>query len=406
MALFEYSGLNAGGKKVSGVVEATGKRAVLQKLRGQGIYPTELREQNAAAAGKPSLSGLSLTRKVPTAELAAATRQLSTLLGAGLPLDEALATVGGQLENAALAHAIGQVREDVVQGESFNAALAKFPRIFAPLYVNMVQVGENSGTLDQVLQRLADFQEEQARMKSRIRAATAYPILMAVVGVGVLFFMFAFVVPKVTRMLEDLGQALPLPTRLLIGASDLLMSTWWVLVLLLAAAAIATLRYVRTERGREKLDRLALRLPLFGKLNLLIATSRFARTLGTLLQSGVPLLGALDIAKNLLQNRVLFNAIEETAVCVREGEGLAAPLKRSGVFPPMVAQMAAVGEKSGEMEQMLFRVAESYEHQVDLSITAMLSLLEPLMILLMGSVVGFIVMAILLPIFQASQGMG
>jgi len=328
VALFEYSGLNAGGKKVSGVVEATGKRAVLQKLRGQGIYPTELREQNAAAAGKPSLSGLSLTRKVPTAELAAATRQLSTLLGAGLPLDEALATVGGQLENAALAHAIGQVREDVVQGESFNAALAKFPRIFAPLYVNMVQVGENSGTLDQVLQRLADFQEEQARMKSRIRAATAYPILMAVVGVGVLFFMFAFVVPKVTRMLEDLGQALPLPTRLLIGASDLLMSTWWVLVLLLAAAAIATLRYVRTERGREKLDRLALRLPLFGKLNLLIATSRFARTLGTLLQSGVPLLGALDIAKNLLQNRVLFNAIEETAVCVREGEGLAAPLKR------------------------------------------------------------------------------
>lgn len=406
MPLFEYSGFDADGKKVSGMVEASGRKVVLHKLRSQGVFPTALREESGDSATKRTFSGLRLAKKIPATELAAATRQLATLLGAGLPLDEALATIGSQLEHPTLARAVNHVREEVIQGESLHSSLEKQQKIFPALYVNMVQVGENSGTLDKVLQRLADFLEDQARMKARIRAAMAYPLLMALVGTGVLFFLFVFVIPKVTRMLEDLGQALPLPTLLLIRASDFLMAYWWLMMAVVVLAAVALHRYRRSEKGRMALDKLVFSIPLFGKLNLLIATSRFTRTLATLLRSGVPLLNALDISRNLMQNQILRKALEDTAVSVREGEGLSAPLKRSGVFPPMVAQMAAVGERSGELEDMLFRVAEAYEHQADLSITGMLSLLEPLMILFMGSVVGFIVMAILLPIFQASQGIG
>ncbi len=403
MALFAYSGFNAAGKKIAGTVEASGRRAVLQKLRSQGIYPTIVQEESAAA---PTSSRLRLTRGVPVTELAAATRQLGTLLGAGLPLDEALATIGSQLENEPLARAFNGVREEVVQGESLHQSLSRYPRIFPPLYVNMVQVGESSGTLDQVLQRLTDFLEAQARMRSRIRAAMAYPLLMGIIGIGVLFFLLAFVVPKVVRMLEDMGQTLPLPTLVLIRTSDFLSTWWWLLLILVPLIVFAYRRYARTEAGRLRIDRLALSMPLFGRLNLLLSTARFTRTLATLQHSGVPLLKSLEIVRNLMQNQILRSALEDTAVAVREGEGLAGPIRRSGVFPPMVAQMAAVGERSGELEEMLFRVADAYEHQVDLTITGMLSLLEPFMILFMGGVVGFIVLSILLPIFQASQGMG
>jgi len=402
--LFEYSGFDAGGKKVSGVTEAAGRRAAQQNLRAGGIFVTELREESAAP--KRRRAPLSISRAVPSGELASATRQLATLLGAGLPLDEALASVAAQLEHPGMVRALGRVREEVIQGESLHAALGRHAGIFPSLYVNMVQVGESSGSLDQVLQRMADFLEDQARLKSRIRSAMAYPVLMALIGTGVMLFLFAFVVPKVTRMLEDLDRALPLPTLLLIRFSDFLGTWWWLLAILLVLAGWTLARYRRSEEGRFRLDRLALSAPLFGKLNLQIATSRFTRTLSTLLHSGVPMLTALDICGNLMPNRVLQRALGDTIVAVREGEGLAAPLKRSGVFPPMVAQMAAVGEKSGELEGMLLRVSDAYEHQVEMTISGLLSLLEPVMILVMGSVVGFIVMAILLPIFEASQGMG
>lgn len=405
MPLFDYSGLDAKGKKVSGTTEAAGKRTALAKLREAGIYATELKEERAAATGGSRLAW-QFGRKVPTGELAGATRQLATLLGAGLPLDEALGSVAEQIEHAGLARALGRVREEVIQGESLHLAMGRHEKIFPVLYSNMIQVGESSGTLDQVLARLADFLEDQARMKSRINAALAYPVLMAIIGTGVLMFLVAFVVPKVTRMLEDLDRALPLPTLLLIRTSDFLGQWWWLLLLLAAGGLYALNRYVATEAGRLRLDTFLLKAPLIGKLNLQIATARLTRTLSTLLHSGVPLLSALDISSTLLTNRVLRQALDATAIAVREGESLAGPLKRSGVFPPMVAQMAAVGEQSGELEAMLLRVSDTYEHQVELAISGLLSLLEPVMILIMGSVVGFIVMAILLPIFEASSGMG
>jgi general secretion pathway protein F len=406
--LFEYAGLDAQGKKVSGTIEAAGRKAATQQLRGQGIFTTRLEEEQASlpAAGRLRWRGPVFTRQVSQVELAATTRQMATLLGAGLPLDEALATLATQLEQSPLARTLNSVRGEVVQGIALHSALARHPRIFSPLFINMIEVGEHSGTLDQVLEQLADFLEEQTRLRSRLQAALAYPLLMGVIGTGVLVFLITFVVPKVTRMLTDLGQSLPLPTRMLIAGSDFLTGWWWLLLILAAAAAAASYRYAHTEKGRLELDRLALRLPLFGRLNLLLATARLTRTLGTLLHSGVPLLKALTIVINLLPNRVLRQAIDDTAVAVREGEGLATPLKRSAVFPPMVAQMAAVGERSGELESMLLRVADAYEHQAELRIAGLLSLLEPLMILVMGVAVGFIVLAILLPIFQASQGMG
>ncbi|KIH75835.1 general secretion pathway protein F [Geoalkalibacter ferrihydriticus] len=406
MPLFEYAGYNAQGKKVSGVIEGSGRRSALQQLKSQGIVATDIAQQSAVVKSRRSLASLIARRRIPVGDLAAATRQLATLLSAGIPLDEALGTLAGQQEKPVFAKALNQTREEVVQGQALNQGLAQHPHIFSDLYVNMVKVGESSGTLDQVLQRLADFLEEQARLRSRIQAAMAYPVLMAIIGIGVLFFLMAFVVPKVTRMLDDMDRALPLPTQLLIGTSDFLSDWWWLLLGLLIAALAALRQYLKTEKGQYQFDRRKLSLPLIGKLNLLLATARFTRTLGTLLRSGVPLLAALEIVQNLMDNRVLKKVLEDTIVAVREGESLAQPLLRSGVFPKMVSQMAAVGEKSGELEEMLFKVADAYEHQVDSTINALLSLLEPLMILLMGTVVGFIVLAILLPIFEASQGIG
>jgi len=343
---------------------------------------------------------------VPAAELAATTRQMATLLAAGLAIDDALATVVEQADQQLLSRTLARLREDVRQGEALHAALAKHPGVFPALYVSIVQVGEDSGTLDQAMHRLADFLEAQARIRARVQAALAYPVLMAVVGIGVLAFLFAFVVPKITRMLEEMGQALPWPTLLLIRLTDFLASYWWLLALLVAGAAVALSRYRQTEQGRLRLDRLQLKAPLFGQLLLLIITARLARTLATLLSNGVPLLKALGITRSLVSNRLLRQALEAATQRVQEGGSLAVALRESALFPPMLAQLTAAGEKSGQLEEMLYRVADSYEHQTDLSITGLLSLLEPVMILVMGCLVGFVVLAILLPIFEASQGFG
>jgi len=400
---FDYAGYDSTGRKVTGTVEGSSRRAALEQLRSDGIFPGTLSEEDPRRSGSLFFA---LRERVGSAELAVAARQLATLLGAGLPLDETLATVATQLEHPRLAGTLSQVREAVLQGAALHAALGQHPRLFPPLFIGMVEVGESSGTLDQALARLADFLEDQARLQSRITAALTYPLLMALVGSAVLFFLIVFVVPKITRIVEDLGQALPLPTLLLIQGSALFERYWWLLLLLALFAGWLLRRHLRTPAGRRQWDLWLLRAPLFGRLNQMIATARLTRTLATLLKSGMPLLRALEVTAGLLTNSALRRALQETATSVREGEGLAEPLRRSGVFPPMLTQMAAIGEKSGELEAMLLRVAESYEHQSDLRIAGLLALLEPMMILLMGGVVGFIVLAILLPIFQASSGMG
>ncbi|MDH4025365.1 MAG: type II secretion system inner membrane protein GspF [Desulfuromonadales bacterium] len=405
MPLFEYSGLDNQGRKKTGTIDGPGRKVVTQQLSDQGIYLTDLRETGAQRVRKLSFR-FGMARKLPTGELAAATRQMATLLGAGLSLDDALNTVNEQTDQPLLSKTFAKVREHVVQGGTLHEALAAHRHIFPDLFINMIQVGEDSGTLDRTMYRLADFLESQARMRARVQAALAYPLLMTLVGSGVLVFLFVFVIPKITTMLNELDRALPWPTLLLITLTDFLARWWWLLGLLLVVAVLALKRYRDSTRGREHIDSLLLKAPLFGRLQLLIVTARFARTLGTLLESGVPLLKALDIARNLLSNRILNQAIETVTLRVQEGTGLALSLKETTVFPPMLAQLTAAGEKSGKLEEMLFRVADTYEHQTDLSMTGMLSLLEPLMILVMGGIVGFVVLAILLPIFEASQGFG
>lgn len=402
MPFFEYSGFDTKGHKVSGKADGNGRKSVVKKLSQQGIFITNLNEITQSSSGL--FKSFGTNRKVSSAELAATTRQMGTLLSAGISLDETLLTLGEQTDQAILGNTLMAIREKILQGSSLHEAMSGHHRIFPELFVNMIQVGESSGTLDQVTLQLADFLDEQARIKSRIQAATTYPILMLLVGFGVLTFLFMFVVPKITLMLTEIDRALPWPTQLLIALSEG-VKDWWIVFLVLTIAAIIVFkRYRNTPSGKHKTDSLLLKIPVFGRLNLLIATAWFSRTLGTLLQSGVPLLKALDISKGLLRNIVLSDSIDQARRHVQEGGSLAKSLKESAVFPPMVAQMTAAGEKSGQLEPMLIRLADAYDHQTDLSITSLLSLLEPVLILVMGGVVGFVVLAILLPLFEASQG--
>ena len=403
MALYEYSAFDALGKKQHGVVEALSQKAAGRKLRDDGLFPTKL-----TTTGNPvgTTAQRIFFRRVSAAQLGVATRQLATMLAAGMPLDEALMMVAEQQTQGSLGSVLTRVRDDVLQGSALHAALQAHPKIFPPLYTSMVQVGEASGTLDKVLLQLAEFTDEQARFNSQFKAALTYPILMFLVGSGVLLFLMTFVVPKITRMLEDLEQALPLPTLLLMSFSQFLATYWWLLLILVVALFWAGQRFSLTVRGRLWFDRKKYSVPLLGPLALHNATARFARTTATLLRSGVPLLTALEIVQNLLGNSYLQQALEVVRDKVTEGAGLSTPLREAGVFPAMLSQMTAVGERSGELEGMLFKIAEMYEHQVQTRLNGLMALLEPLMILLMGTVVGFIVLAILLPIFQASQGIG
>lgn len=402
MALYEYSAFDQQGKQQRGVVEALSQKAASRKLRGQGLYPTKLTATRSALGPAQR----TFFRRVSAIQLGVATRQLATVLAAGMPLDEALAIVSEQQTQGELAAIMTRVRDDILQGSALHAALQAHPKIFPPVYTSMVRVGEASGTLDKVLLQLADYMDEQARFNAQLKTALTYPLLMFFVGSGVLIFLMIFVVPKITRMLEDLDQALPVPTQLLMSFSGFLVQSWWIILILIILALWLMRRFSVTARGRFWFDQNKYRLPFFGPLALQNATARFARTSATLLHSGVPLLTTLEIVQNLLGNNYLQRALDIVRERVTEGAGLSEPLYDAGVFPTMLPQMAAVGERSGELEGMLFKVAEIYEHQVETRLNSLMAILEPLMILIMGTVVGFIVLAVLLPIFQASQGMG
>jgi general secretion pathway protein F len=401
--VYEYRALNTSGRAVKGIVDADSSRAARLKLRRNGIFPTELHEEAEAQGGKREFDVLRFLRRVKLQEVAITVRQLSTLLSAGLPLVESLTAIIEQVSNPALKKIVTQVRERVNEGSSLADAFAQHPRIFSPLFVNMTRAGERSGALEIVLERLADFTENQVAFRHKISAAMVYPILMTFVGIGVLGFLLGYVIPTVTQIFEDLKQTLPLPTLILMMASDALRRFWWVGVVVLALMLLGIDRYSRTEAGRLVLDRVKIKAPIFGPLALKVAIARFTRTLAILLRSGVPVLTSMDIVKNVVSNRVLEHVIEEARDNIREGQDIAPPLRRSQLFPPMATHMIAVGEKSGKLEDMLMRVADTFETDVETTVQGLTALIEPLMILLMGSVIGFIALSILLPIFQINQ---
>jgi general secretion pathway protein F len=344
-----------------------------------------------------------LADRVRLQDVAIMTRQLATLVGAGLPLMEALDALVEQLEKGGLKRVVAGVREVVREGGSLADALGRFPRVFSELYINMVRSGEASGTLDLMLLRLSDFLERQVQLRNKILATMAYPLIMLGIGSVILFMLVTFVVPQVTSVFEEMHQVLPLPTRILLGVSHFLRDFWWLLFLLIGLALFLFKRWVKTPNGRERYDRWLLELPLVGSLFKRVALSRFTTTLSTLLSSGVPLLRSLEIVKEVENNRILAQAIHAARENIKEGESIAEPLKRSGVFPPMVTRMIAVGERSGELEKVLLKVSEAYDHEVETLVTTLTSLLTPVMILVMGAIVLYIVVSILLPVFEMSQ---
>jgi general secretion pathway protein F len=404
MPVYEYKGVTNQGKKVTGVQDGESLKIVKAKLKKEGVIFLEIHEGSAARAARRNTVSFSFANRVKLVDLANATRQLATLLSSGLPLMEALSVLVEQEETAALKGALSSVRDSVREGASLADALKANPKAFSQLYINMVSAGEASGTLDITLDHLADFLDEQVRFRGRILAALTYPAFMTVIGLGMLFFIFSFVMPRVVGMFEDMKQQLPFITIMLLTIVRFLSSFWWAILLVLGGAFYYMRKYFNTPAGREKLDARLLRLPVFGGLIRMIAVSRFTRTLGTLLQSGVPTLTALDIVRSVVGNTVLAEAIRKARENVREGEPIADPLRRSGLFPPVVVQMVAVGEKSGELEKMLLKISDSFDRTVETRITGLMALMEPVIILAMGLIIGFVVIAIMLPMLEMSSG--
>lgn len=407
MPVFEYRALNSRGKEVKGILEADSLAQLRSRLRAQGRYPVAVVESRGRRAkGGFARHWPSLFRSAALAELNVVTRQLATLLAAGIPLVPALGTIGEQSGNATLKRVLAEVKGAVNEGSTLTVALAEHPKMFTPLFVNMVRAGEASGSLDIVLARLADFSEKEAALRNRLRAALIYPIFMAVIGVAVLVFLLTAIVPTITEVFTDLDRLLPLPTRLLIELSDLLRSFWWLLLLVLLLAAAGVRSLLRRPFGRSFVDLLRLRLPVIGPVVQKSILARFASTLGSLLASGVALLSAMEIVRTLVDNVHVAKVVDAAMARIQTGRSMTGALADSPWFPPMFLQMVAAGEQSGALDEMLKKVAGAYELEVEAAILGLTSLLEPLLILAMGLAVGFVVLSILLPIFEMNQLVG
>ena len=404
MAVYAYKGIDARGKAVKGTRDADNAKALRMVLKRDGVLATEILEQSEAARKTArDIDFGRLFRRVSPMDVAVATRQLSVLLRSGVPLVEALSALIDQLDHPELKAAFTDTRNQVNEGSTLADALRVHPKFFLPLYVNLVAAGEASRTLEEVLGRLAEFLDDQTRLQSKVRGALAYPLVMGVVVVLILFLMMSVVVPKVTAIFDNFNQTLPWYTTLLIWVSDIFSNYWWLLAALIGGGIYWFRRWRASEEGRRKWDLFMLEVPLFGQLLTMVAVARFARTLATLLASGVPVLTAMDITRNVLGNTELMRVVEDARESVREGEGIAKPLRQAGRFPPMVTHMIAVGERSGQLEEMLLHVADAYDQQIEVRVGAMTSILEPLLIVVMGVIVGGIAFAILMPLLRLNE---
>lgn len=407
MPIYRYQGIDQQGKKASGVIDAENERAARAKLRRTNVYPTLVvmndGRMSVAEVGQKDVKFSGFFNKVKTQDLALMTRQFASLLSASVPMVEALGALAEQMEQPILRNALLGVRDRVTEGEKLSHTMQRYPKIFSDLYINMVSAGEASGMLEQVLERLADITEAQARLRSKIVGALTYPAVMMGVGVVMVILLVTFILPNMTAMLLDMNVALPLTTRWLIGFTDFVLVWWWLLLLVIGGSAWGLRRWATSVAGKETIDRKVLRMGLLGKLIRLSTIAQVTRTLGTLLQSGVPMLMAMDIVRNIVGNTKLKAVIEQARNAVKEGASLVDPLKRSGEFPPLALHMIAIGEKTGELENMLTRVADTYEQQVEQTINTLMSLLEPVMLVVMGGLVGFLVVSVVWPMVNAAQ---
>ncbi len=415
---FDYIALNAQGQETAGTITATNEGEASTLLRGQNLFPTRLAPKGQLSGAKKKIAAGSKSKKstrkggsrVKSKALMIFTRQLATLIDSGLPLLRGLTVLGKQEPNPALQRIINGLADSVQTGSTFSESLAQHPKVFNKLYVNMVKAGELGGVLELVLNRLAEYQEKAQKLKNKIVSAMIYPVIVMCIAVGITAFLLLFIVPKFKKIFEDMlppGTELPLITRVVTGASQWLIGDFhWLYILIgIFLAVMGYKSLVATQKGRFAVDRLKLNLPLFGDIQRKSAISRFSRTLGTLVTSGVPILQALNITRDTAGNMVVSDAITKVHDAVREGESMVAPLEASKVFPPMVISMVDVGEETGQLPEMLLKIADVYDDEVDNSVAALTSLLEPIMIVFLALIVGTIVLALFLPLVEIIKQM-
>ncbi len=408
MAVFEYKALTNKGKNISGIIDAESAAAAKSKLRQKNIFPVffhkiESEPNVDTKKTEPLFGKLPFFSKVRSSELSMVTRQLSTLLSSNFPLVKAIGVLIPQTKSKNMQKILSKVKDAIEEGNSFAKALAIYPNLFSPVFINMVNAGEASGTLEIVLERLADFTETKEDSKKKIQASLAYPVLMAFIGFGVLLILLTYVVPGIVNIFADMNHALPLPTTILISVSSFFKSFWWLIAFspFLFLLGITFIR--KSEKGAYFIDKLLICMPITGDLFKKAIAANFSRTLGSLLENGVPMLTALNITKNIAGNKVIHELIAKSYTRVEQGGELGEVLAKSSHFPFLASQMIQIGESSGEIEKMLKKTADIFEKDVQTAVTSAVSLIEPLIILFMGIVIGMIVLAICLPIFEINQ---
>lgn len=393
MPKYSYVGVTATGKQVKGEIQAASKNEVISLLRKKKLRPVTIKAASVAI-------NLAFLDKVKLQDVSRFTRQFSAMTAAGLPLVQCLDILAAQTENKKLAAAIKQISGDIQGGSTLADALEKHPTIFNSLYCNMISAGEASGSLDTVLTRLADYQEKAEALRRKIKGAMTYPLIVTVVAIGATAAMLTFVVPTFAQMFTDVGGALPLPTQIVMNVSNFLQKYIFLLILAVAGALVALSYYYKTDDGKLKIDGIKLKIPVWGDLERKSSISRFAQTLSTLLTSGVTILDALNITAKTAGNKVLEKGIIRTLERITGGMTIAEPLKETGVFPPMVIHMISVGEKTGDLAEMLKKISDFYKDEVDAAIDALTSIIEPVMIVVMGAIIGGILIAMYLPMFD------
>ncbi|HEY7677084.1 MAG TPA: type II secretion system F family protein [Candidatus Methylomirabilis sp.] len=402
MAIFTYSGRTRTGQVISGQMEAASREVVVAKLRSQQILATAVR----AKAKDIEIQLPGFGSGVSDKEIAIFTRQFATMIDAGLPLVQCLEILASQQDNKTFKKVLTEVRASVEGGSTYAAALRKHPRIFNDLYTNMVEAGEAGGILDTILNRLAAYIEKAIQLKKKVKSALIYPTTIVSVAVAVVVFLLVFVIPTFKSMFEGFGAALPLPTLIVLGASNFVRANILYILAIAVGIAVALRMYYKTANGRRTIDRVLLHLPIFGILIRKVAVAKFTRTLGTLIASGVAILDGLDITARTAGNKIVEEAVIKTRASISEGRTIADPLKASGVFPPMVVQMIAVGEQTGALDSMLSKIADFYDEEVDIAVTNLTSLLEPMLMIFLGVVIGGVVVAMYLPIFKLVSVVG
>lgn len=399
MPKFIYKAKKSPSDIVEGMIVADNRTSAIQKISTMGYYLISIDEYIKSKDILEGGIGIFQSR-ISLKDITNFTRQLSDLLESGLTVVKALGVLRDQAENKRLKDIISDIRDFCIDGNPLSGALAKHPKIFSNLFVSMVKSGETGGALENILKRLSDFNEKQLEIQTKIRSALAYPILMSIVGGITIIVLLTFVIPKMISMFGDLGQNLPIPTLILISISDAIKNYWWLILSVIFAASFIFMRLYNSKEGRFTIDNFKLNMPIFGALIKKTEIARFARTLATLLQNGVPILESLNVVSDTVNNAVIKRQIKKVSTYVKDGTDMSYGFSKSSVIPPLVVNMIAVGEESGRIEKSLFKVAESYERESDAAIKVMMSLLEPILILVLGLIVGFIVISMLLPIFE------